>query len=183
MYSPRAVLPRPQSAALGELPMKLSPAAMLCLLSLAAAPAAQAITRDATIVDKVTAPELAEIMKGSGYEVELKSDDDPYLVAKRTGTKFFVNMYGCDRNPDPHKRVCDDAQFISSYNAPDAASPNEMNKWNSNYRFGKAYVNAEGKPTVTLMMNLKGGATKSYLRAMLKWWSLVLRDFETHIGW
>lgn len=163
--------------------MRFAPAAILCLLSLAATPAAQAITRDAKVVDKVTARELAELMRESGYEVELKQGDDPYLAAKRAGTSFHVFMFGCDRNPDPYKRVCDDAQFSASFNAPNAATPMAMNKWNNGYRFGKAYVNDDGQPTITIMMNLEGGATRSYLRSLLKWWSTVLRDFQTHIGW
>lgn len=163
--------------------MRFALFAALCLLSATLPAAAHAATRGATVLDAVTARELAAVMAEFGYDVELKDEDGPVLVTRRAETKFTIRFYGCDNNPDVFRRICGDAQFRSSYNAPDAALLNLMNKWNNEFRFGKAYVNADGRPTVEMMVNLDGGVTKSYLRSLLKWWGLVLRDFEKHIGW
>ena len=155
----------------------------LSLLSTAFAAAGHATTRGATVLDAVTARELAAVMAEFGYDIELKDENGPALVTRRGETKFTISFYGCDKNPDVSRRICGDAQFRSSYNLPDAASLNLMNKWNNEFRFGKAYVNGEGRATVEMTINLDGGVTKSYLHSLLKWWGLVLRDFEAYIGW
>jgi len=163
--------------------LRIAQVAALLLLSAAIPVAAHAATRGATVIDAITARDLAAVMAEFGYEVELKDEEGPMLVTRRGETKFTIRFYGCNKNPDVFRRICGDAQFRSNYNAPDAASLNMMNKWNNQFRFGKAYVNTDGQPTVEMMVNLDGGITKSYLRSLLKWWGLVLRDFEKYIGW
>lgn len=172
----------------GQNQMNPNPAAtaILILGFLAAMPrGAEAATRNAAVLDAVSAWEVAAAMGEFGYEVELETDNqgDPFLVSRVNDSTFTIGFYGCNKNPDVYKRICSDAQYRASYNHSEGASLSLINSWNRDYRFGKAYVDSEGQPTVEMMLNLEGGFTKSYLRVFLKWWALVLRDFEKHIGW
>lgn len=158
----------------------------ILLLALAAIPgAAGAAVRNDAVLDAITGKEFAALMAEFGYDVKLEKDDsgDPYLVSTKGDTSFVVIFYGCDKNKDALKRVCGDVQFRSSYEAPEAASLNRMNKWNTDFRFGKAYVDDDGDPTIEMVLNMSGGVTTSYIRNILKWWGIVVRDFEKHIGW
>jgi hypothetical protein len=158
---------------------------VLLLAVAAISGAADAAPRNDTVIDAVTGKEFAALMAEFGYDVKLEKDDegDPYLVSSKGETSFVVIFYGCDKNKDTFKRVCGDVQFRSSYEAPEAASLSRMNKWNTDFRFGKAYVDDDGDPTIEMVLNMSGGVTASYVRNILKWWSIVLRDFEDHIGW
>lgn len=169
--------------------MTIAKASRLAVLAivLCAAPALDtaAATRGATVLDAVNAREVAAVMAEFGYEVELEVDDggDPVLLSKVGETRFTIGFYGCNENPDAFRRICSDAQYRASYDHPEAASLNLINSWNRDFRFGKAYVDSRGQPTIEMMLNLDGGFTKGYLRMFLKWWKIVLRDFEKHIGW
>lgn len=158
---------------------------VLLLAVIAISGTAGAATRKDTVVDSITGKEIAALLAGFGYDVEVDEDDqgDPYFITSKNGTNFVVIFYGCDKNPSSIKRICGDIQFRSSYEAPAAASLDRMNNWNRDFRFGKAYVDADGDPTIEMVVNMSGGVTPSFLRNTLKWWTIVLRDFEDHIGW
>lgn len=158
---------------------------VLLLAAAATIGAADAATRKEVVVDAITGKEFAALMAEFGYDVKLEKDDegDPYLVSAKGETSFVVIFYGCDNNPATFKRICGDVQFRSSYESPEAASLSRMNKWNTDFRFGKAYIDGDGDPTIEMVLNMSGGVTASYVRNILKWWSIVLRDFEDHIGW
>ncbi len=157
----------------------------LLLVAAATTGTAGAAARNEIVIDAITGKEFAALMAEFGYDVQLEKDDegDPYLVSSKGDTSFVVIFYGCDKNPDALKRICGDVQFRSSYEAPEAASLPRMNSWNTDFRFGKAYVDVDGDPTIEMVLNMSGGVTASYVRNILKWWSIVLRDFEDHIGW
>ena len=157
-------------------------AVVLAALSVAPATAA---TRSDSVIDAITASEIAAIVTESNYDVEVKTDNhgDPYLVSERNGTKFIILFNGCNKAPDPLERICGDIQFRSGYTLPSAASLERMNQWNSDFRFGKAYLDEDGDPTIEMVVSMSGGVTRAYVRNMLKWWEIVLGDFEAHIGW
>ena len=165
--------------------MKYLRGAIVLLAVIAVSGAAEAASRNDTVVDSITGKEFASLLAEFGYDVEVDKDDqgDPYFITSTNGTNFVVIFYGCDKNPSSIKRVCGDVQFRSSYEAPDAASLDRMNNWNRDFRFGKAYVDADGDPTIEMVVNMTGGVTRSFVRNTLKWWTIVLRDFEDHIGW
>ncbi len=158
---------------------------VLLLAAIAVSGTAEAASRNDAVVDAVTGKEFAALLAEFGYDVEVDEDDqgDPYFITSKNGTRFVVIFYGCDKNPSAISRVCGDVQFRSSYEAPDAASLDRMNNWNRDFRFGKAYVDSDGDPTIEMVVNMTGGVTPSYVRNTLKWWTIVLRDFEDHIGW
>lgn len=141
-------------------------AASLCAASVQAAP----------LVDATDPEVLLELAKGYG-SATLKEDDygDPLIVGRVEGNKYSIFFYGCEDNRD-----CDDILFSAAWSGYDITM-RDMNDWNNEKRYGKAYLDNDGDPALELVANLKYGVSRRNLDDTIDWWALTMQEFEEYI--
>ncbi|MBA4503681.1 YbjN domain-containing protein [Marinobacterium marinum] len=130
----------------------------------------------ASQVDATDPQQILELAKGFG-SATLEEDDygDPLITGRINGSKYGIYFYGCDDNRD-----CTDIQFSAAWSGYDITLE-QINDWNLNKRYGKAYLDDDGDPTVELIVNLKYGVSRDNLDDTIDWWKLTMTEFEQFI--
>lgn len=122
---------------------------------------------------------LVSALQDAGYKAELTSDSsgDPMIKSSTGGSNFTIFFYGCTDNKD-----CRTVQFYSGYNDPDNASLREMNDWNRDNRFGRAYTADDGSARVEMDVDMDdGGISKLLFIDNLEFWEIIMSKFEDYI--
>jgi len=119
---------------------------------------------------------ILDIAKGYGSaELTTDAEGDPKIVGRMKGTRYSVMFYGCDNG-----KYCDDIQFTASWSGY-KVSMNEINTWNKNMRYGKAYLDDDNDPTLEIAVNLNHGVTRTNLDDTFDWWGVALDGFEEDV--
>lgn len=138
------------------------------LISLSVTPA-----YSAQLVEADDPQAILEIAKGYGRaKLITDQDGDPQIVGRMKGTKYTVYFYGCENG-----RNCDDILFTAGWSGH-RVSMGDINDWNRNKRYGKAYLDDENDPILELAVNLKYGVTSRNLDDTFDWWGVSLEGFE-----
>ena len=122
---------------------------------------------------------ILEIAKGFGSaKLGTDAEGDPLITGRIKGTKYGIYFYGCNSKGEE----CDDIQFNAAWSGV-KASLEDVNRWNAEKRYGKAYIDSEGDPviqtglaTATSMTPSTGGARR--WRDLSKRWSIKNRKRE-----
>ena len=112
---------------------------------------------------------------GTG-DLETDGEGDPMIVAETGGIRYVVYFYDCDDSV-----LCKSIQFRAAWNAPGAYSMRDMNEWNRDRRFAKAYLDDDGDPTLEMDVNLDFGVTRDNLDDTIDWWRVVLTRFREEV--
>lgn len=147
-----------------------------CLISATLLTATPALSQ--TIVDASDPEAIVNIARGYG-SATLDTDQvgDPFIRGRLDGVIYIVNFYGCTNGAN-----CTTIQFRASWNASPTVTLDALNDWNRNMRFGKAYLDAEGAPTIEWDVNLFGGVTTTNLDDSFDWWRIILGEFAKTMG-
>lgn len=111
-------------------------------------------------------------------EVTLTTDGigDPLFQGRINGTKYEMFLFGCN---DDHKR-CDEVMFKAAW-ATDGVSLRDLNKWNADERYGKAYRDDENDPVLEMNVNLDDGVTADNFDDTIEIWKRVMKQFEDEV--
>lgn len=112
---------------------------------------------------------------GTG-ELERDATGDPMIVAQTGGIRYVVYFYDCDASS-----LCKSIQFRAAWNAPGEYSMRDMNEWNRDRRFAKAYLDDDSDPTLEMDVNLDFGVTRDNLDDTIDWWRVVLTRFRDEV--
>jgi len=132
-----------------------------CALGLLVAPARAATP---VIYEKITAPEFKRILTAEGFTGDADKDGD--VVTKMEGQSVLV-LIGTNDNTV--------IQFRFSIRT--AATLRQMNDWNREKKFAKAYLDEDGDPTLEMDLDLEGGVTEARIRDSIKTFQIVLEAF------
>ena len=153
---------------------------MIGLALMATAPATS--TADiGTILDATDPETVLEIVRSHG-EAVLKKDGmgDPLIEGRVVDKDYRLVFYDCSEGRD-----CKSIMFSAVWDVPDLAET-RMADWNREQRFGKAYLDEDGRATVEMNVNLNGGVTRANLDDTIGWWELILTkfpDYHSTLGW
>ena len=96
---------------------------------------------------------------------------DPVIDAVLAdGTPYRIEFYGCEEG-----RACRDIRFVAASDAEWSAE--DIARWNTARRFGKAALGQDGRARVEMNAVLQGGVTRQNLDALFDWWAVVLAAF------
>ena len=156
-----------------SLMQRMIAALALCVGFLAAAPAAQAETIYARDVDKI----LAIAQSYGSAELTTGNDGRPMIQARMENVTYLVLFYGCRNGKD-----CTDIQFGALWDAK--ANPSKgsqdlvrANQWNTEKRFGNAYIDTDGTVIIKMEVNIEYGAERRTVEGAFDWWRLALQQF------
>lgn len=141
--------------------------------AVAQAPAVQTITPDY----------LIEMMAAHDMPAEFVDIDDaegPALAAMSGDFSFLASFEACDENGDGCEIVVLRCGFsLAPDDQPDQAA---INLWNQEM-WGKAFIDEDGDPWISLELNVVGGLTEENLSDTLMWWSSLIVDFADAVGY
>ncbi|HEX8125539.1 MAG TPA: YbjN domain-containing protein [Allosphingosinicella sp.] len=150
-------------------------------LAMAAFAAAWAIPAHAQMVRAQDPGTLVSALQKAGYAAKLGTDKvgDPMITSGVSGTTFQIFFYNCT----DHKK-CATVQFHSGYDLKTSVGLEKINDWNSNQRFGRAYLDKEDDPILQMDLDLDdGGVSSALFIDNLEFWGSVMVAFEKHIGY
>jgi hypothetical protein len=148
--------------------MAAGAAALLCLLSPAAASARDIPTSGLTIDDVV------DWLQGAGYRAEIVQDDNGHHVSSsESGTKFGVYLFDCKEGR------CGSIQFAAGFSTHGHFDISRMNKWNREKRWARGYYDSVNDPWVEMDVDLTPGGTYELLDDNFATWKNTLQSFTT----
>lgn len=125
-------------------------------------------------VETVEAPTIAKMLEELGHAPEIQTDSqgDPMLTAAWEGSRYVVLFYGCNVGR------CNAIQFRAWYDLTEKVPLEPINQWNRTSLLGRAFVDADGDPTIEHTVRLKGGVTLQHLREERDWFFKAVSEFE-----
>jgi hypothetical protein len=98
------------------------------------------------VVDTISVDDLAELMEGEGYAVEVNNE---------RFVQWKIDGYRCQ------VFVADDSQAVQFHIsfADGSATLKKVNHWNASKRFSRTYLDDDGDPHLELDLDLAGGVT------------------------
>ena len=122
---------------------------------------------------------VASAMQRAGYAAQLTKEPggDPMINSSSGGSSFTVFFYNCTNHTD-----CRTIQYFAGYPS-NTVSLSVINGWNSDHRFGRAYLSDKGSSRVEMDVDLDdGGMSYGLFEDNLQFWVATMAAFEKHIG-
>jgi hypothetical protein len=145
--------------------------------SLALVPAAFAafVAGAGEVIDATDPDAVLEVVRNYG-DASLARDSlgDPLIEGTIEGKEYRLFFYDCREGRD-----CKSLTFSATWEAEDTTAA-MISDWNREQRFGKAYLDADGRATVEMHVNMHGGVTPANLDDTTGWWRLVLEKFPEY---
>lgn len=117
--------------------------------------------------------DIASVAKRYGNVKETTDDyGDPLLNITGKNVSFSVYFYDCNNG-----ERCQDIQFWTYWANP-GITLEELNIWNSENRFGRAYLDGDEDVNLEMDVSIKYGMTKKALREWFSIWMDVVKTFE-----
>ncbi len=126
--------------------------------------ASSAFAENVDIVEVMTVREVSDLLVEEGYRPEI--DDETSCSFKIQGYNAQILIYN----------EGEALQFHASWINSDATLEN-LNHWNENYRFGRAYLDEKGNPHLEVDLDLAGGVTKDRIKDYIKTCQDLLINF------
>jgi hypothetical protein len=155
--------------------------ALILAAALSPAVAEERQTSGQTLLNDAEPEAVLHAIERVGMEGELgkDSDGDPKINSTDKRHPFVVHFYDCDKQ---HAH-CPYVQITQGWDLSKGTSVDKVEKWNEDNVWGQAYLDKDSDPWLAFTINFKGGVTPEYLDDMLGWWSVIVDDYEKHIGW
>ncbi|MBE0581161.1 YbjN domain-containing protein [Devosia sp.] len=142
---------------------------------------ALALTASAQAQTLVTGADTAEILNAArGYgaaNLTTQSNGDPQITGKINGVTYQVYFRNCTDNED-----CEDLNFYLGF-LDIKPSLEDINDWNLNKRFSRAYLDQDQDACVEMDLDLVKGVTADYLDSQFGLWAMVVGQFAEHVGY
>ncbi|MEP6785411.1 MAG: YbjN domain-containing protein [Sphingomonadales bacterium] len=152
--------------------MKLRLAVAALALWCSGAAAAQTVTA-------ATPQSVVAALQAGGYKAVLSKDSsgDPRVESAASGSKFVVTFYGCTKNV-----ACKTVTFYAGWSGG-KATQDQINEWNMNRRFSRAYIDKDGDPVIEFDVDLDdGGMSQALFVDNLQFWESAMGGFKKHLG-
>lgn len=149
--------------------------AFLVLALLASAPA----QAQSQMVKGQSPQSVVEALQAGGYKAILNKDStgDPRIESAASGSRFFLNFYGCKDNVN-----CTTITFYAGWSGV-KVTLEQINNWNTNKRFSRAYLDKDGDPVIEFDVDLDdGGMSQDLFVDNVQFFENSIGGFKKHIG-
>ena len=109
-------------------------------------------------------------MQEAGYKAVLKKnkEGEPFVESGANGSPFTVHFYGCKDGKD-----CGSLQFYAWYKKQPSYTAALANRWNTDKRFLKAFIDDDGDLSTTFDVAGSGKTTYANFADTIDWWSTM----------
>ena len=118
-------------------------------------------------------------LQSGGYKATLEKDStgDPRIKSAASGANFVITFYGCTAN-----RNCKTVTFYAGWTGSKATVA-QMNAWNKDKRFSRAYIDKDGDPVFEFDVDLDdGGMSQALFIDNVEFWEAAMGGSTKHIG-
>ena len=133
----------------------------LVMLTAAARPATASAQE---IMSSVSAKHMESILSSMGLDFEKKSDTS--WRVDLDGKKVLLIMANDNT----------DAQLYIGF-GDTQVNAKQMNEWNSDHRFGRAYADDDGNPVLESDLDFAGGVTDDIIKAWIKLYGAQVKSY------
>lgn len=136
-------------------------------------------TAQAQTVTAANPQSVVAALQAGGYKAILGKDSsgDPKIESASSGSRFIVNFYGCTNNVR-----CSSVTFWAGWSGT-KATLHDINEWNKNKRFSRAYIDSAGDPIMEFDVDLdEGGMSQALFIDNLEVWEGAIAAYKKHIG-
>lgn len=121
----------------------------------------------------MTIDEVVSWLQNAGYGAEIRTDNNGVrnVYSSTSGTNFHVYMFDCKQNR------CGSFQFYAGFDTKGTQSAVQMNTWNRNHRWTRAYVDSVNDPWLEYDVDLTPGGTYELLNDEFATWREMLASF------
>ena len=137
----------------------------------------------AAVAQNVTADHerIAEVLRDAGYRATIEGDipAERYVASGTSGIGFTISFFDCNKGGADCKTV-----MFSAW-SEDETPPSfeEMNQFNMCQRWGRAYIDEEGDPTIEMDLDLEnGGISPELFIDNVEYFDVALRQFQTFLA-
>jgi hypothetical protein len=135
-----------------------------CLLMFASTSIVNA--QDTRVVQTVTSAQMKSFFQDQGFtNVEVDSDDD--LIVRMQGYRILVFVRGNDYSSIMYRFSLGET----------SATMRDVNDWNMNKKYSKAYLDNDGDPVLEMDVDLDGGVTIARIKDSIRTFNLSLSEF------
>jgi len=127
----------------------------------------------------ISGPELVTILQDAGYRAELDKDDqgDPTIRTSMSGVTAYIHFYDCKQDR------CGSLQLVAALDLKVGSTLDAVNKFNREYRYGRAYLDDEMDPFLAYDFEVLHAAHGDHIASQLDIWEQVLGDFLVAVGY
>jgi hypothetical protein len=140
-----------------------------------------ALTVSAQAQTLLTGADTDEILNAArGYgaaSLTTQSNGDPQITGKIEGVTYQIYFRNCTDGVD-----CEDLNFYLGF-LDIKPSFEDINDWNLNKRFSRAYLDQDNDACVEMDLDLVKGVTAEYLDSQFGLWAMVVGQFAEHVGY
>lgn len=121
----------------------------------------------------ITGAEMVRVLQDAGYKASLDkaSDGDPRIVTKMSGVNVYVYFYDCKKDR------CGSLQFTVGMDLEQGSTLEAMNRFNAEYRYGRAYLDDEMDPFLRFDFEVLHTARTEHIVSQIDIWEDVLNAF------
>jgi len=136
--------------------------------------------QDAAAMVTPTEPaQLQALLLEEGYRAKLGVDDvgDPMITSATAGYDFDIMFYDCTDNAN-----CGSIQFYIGLSEPDQGSIQQLNQWNAENRYARAYLDEDGDAILRMDVTMPGkGISKEVFLENLGLWESLMSGFVDYV--
>ena len=150
----------------------LTGAAVAALLALAPATASAQ-----QLYESVTGQQMNDILTEMGLRGTLGTDNvgDPMITGAIDGINYTLLFYSCNAAAP---KQCLELQFHGEFSFNQPVTLEMINTYNTNNRFGQAFLDSAGRVNLDMSATLEGGVTRQHIIEVIHWWQNALTKFE-----
>ncbi|MGQ3099673.1 MAG: YbjN domain-containing protein [Sphingopyxis solisilvae] len=146
----------------------------LGLLALSAAAPARA-----ELINATNPATIKAIVESQGWPATIvsKAGDDPYIESNRNGLKFLVLFMNCEDG-----KRCKTLQYYMGFSDTKDVTLEQLNKWNKEKRFARAYRDDVGDPVLEMDVDLDfAGIPRENVGETLNTWASLMDSFREFV--
>ena len=135
----------------------------------------------ASAQDLITAlaPDEVERLLAEGkyrYERVNAEDGSTYFRLRLAGYMAFLFVDDCQQD-----RGCTTLQLYAGFSMETKPSLEQINQWNREHRFSRAYLDDENDPVLEWELDLEGGVTARAILGFIDLFEVSLREFASWV--
>jgi hypothetical protein len=130
-----------------------------------------------TLIDGRDIDAIVDIARNYGSAtIESQESGQPKIAARIGGVSYAVFFQNCSE-----PRACDDINLYAGF-LDSNPSQDQVNTWNANKRFGRAYIDPDGDAALEMDINLRDGVSPANLSASFAIWRLLIIQFMDYLS-
>lgn len=127
---------------------------------------------------RITGPEVVRIFQDLGYKAQLDKDGegDPMVRSKMGGLNVYLYFYDCK------EAACGSLKFRTGLDLPEGTTHEVVNRYNSQYRYGNAFLDDEMDPYLEFDFEVLHTDHAAHIESQVDLWEELLDNFARETG-